>query len=167
MHYILIKYLLRSKLLSYSFLWIIDFNSLHSLRSVHTLCVDERSGTPFCWPLVTLYPCFGMLTEHSGCVEAIWWVNEWMEGHQAELPLVLRNNYTPFQLMGWFVSAMVATAQLIPSQAESAKLKLLRHRDVSSQSDYVPFTIYYLMPKYAPLMSMTFYLRAHKQVHRV
>ena len=166
MHYILIKYLLHCKLLSYSFLWITDFNSLHSLRSVHTLCVDERSGTPFYGTLVTLYPCFGKLTEHSGCVEVIWWVNEWME-HQAELPLVLRNDYTPFQLMGWFVSAMVSTAQLIPSQAESAKLKLLRHRDVSSQSDYVPFTIYYLMPKYAPLMSMTFYLRAHKQVHRV
>lgn len=155
MYLILIKYLLHGKLLLYSFLWIIDFKSLYSLRSVHTLCVDQRSGTPFCWPLVTLYPCFGMLTEHSGCVEDIWWVNEWME-NQAGLPLVLRNDYMAFQLKGWFVSAMVSTAQLIPSQAESAKLKLLRHRDVSSQSDYVPFTIYYLMPKYAPLMSMTF-----------
>lgn len=56
---------------------------------------------------------------------------------------------------------------LILSQAVPAKLTLLRHRDVFPQSDYVPFTIFYLMPKYAPLMSMTFYLHAHKQVHSV
>lgn len=38
---------------------------------------------------------------------------------------------------------VVTVAWLIPSQADPAKLTLLRHRDVSVQSDYVPFTIYY------------------------
>ena len=65
---------------------------------------------------------------------------------------------------GKVVSACGMCDKSIPSQADPAKLTLFGHRNVFPRSDSVQFTIYSLMPKYAPLMSVTFYLHTHKQV---